>query len=253
LIVIAAYVEDSAVSSGASASGGENFHPKNAKPVSNVAWHFQRSSDTTPEWRPPDVDEGSVSATAKLTRDTKPLDDVHDDGLYYYNRTHVFKKAKTAEALRKQVVADKGQDDGTGQFCGTAASTNRIIGRNKAKTSSDVVQAHHSDTDDRQAINEMMNNAGGRRTLGILVEDNLVVHNAFAALENDIVITHTRDVSPPPLPPPVEPPDLIIDRVDPSEPLSLSDHVGEEMLAVPPALNNNTTPEVRAITHVPTE
>jgi hypothetical protein len=118
------------------------------------------------------VDEGSVIATAELTTVAAPIIDVQDNGLDFYNRIRACDNAQTVEALSKQPLA----------------------GRQQHETSLIVIPEHRSGADDRQAIEEMMNSAGDRRTVRIFVQDELVVRTDFGALGDDIAITDLCDV-----------------------------------------------------------
>ena len=107
--------------------------------------------------------------------------------------------------LRRHAAVTEVRDDGTDHVHATATSSSYVRDGKKAKTSPVVFLPHRSNMDDRRAISEMLNVAGDRRELGIIVGNNLVVRNHFEALQDDIDITYMSDALLPPLPPPVGP------------------------------------------------
>jgi hypothetical protein len=190
------------------------------------------------------VDEGNVIATAELTPITAPFIDVHDSGLDFDNHIHTRRKTKTVEFLFK---CEKDR------VCEKTTPTGRAAGRTTAKNSLNVIQQHRSDIDHRQAIDEMLNNAGRRRKTRILVQDKPIVRESSDAISDDIAITYVCDVIQPPLPPPVVPPNSPTTRVEPVEPLSVSGQVDAEMLEVSPALDERITPGMRVFACVSSE
>jgi hypothetical protein len=97
----------------------------------------------------------------------------------------------------------------------------------------------------------MTNSAGRRRNVKISVQDKPIVRNSFGVLDDDVAITYMCDVMQPRLP--AVPPNSPTKRAKPFELLSVIDQVGTEMPKVSPALDNNDTPEMRALACVSTE
>jgi hypothetical protein len=181
------------------------------------------------------------------------LNDVHDDGLNYYNKVCEFDGATTASSLRRHATAVEVKDDSVDHGPGKATSISYVKTGEKARTSPVVFQTHRPDVGGREAIGKMLHVAGDRRMLKIVGERNVAVRNHSELLRDEVDVTYMSDALFPPLPPPTGPPETTINEVGPSEPLSVPDHVGTEMLEVPPALRVDTTSKACVSAHVPTE
>jgi hypothetical protein len=181
------------------------------------------------------------------------LNDVHDDGLNYYNKVCEFDGATTASSLRRHATAVEVKDDSVDHGPGKATSISYVKTGEKARTSPVVFQTHRPDVGGREAIGKMLHVAGDRRMLKIVGERNVAVRTHSELLRDEVDVTYMSDALFPPLPPPTGPPETTINEVGPSEPLSVPDHVGTEMLEVPPALRVDTTSKACVFAHVPTE